>query len=188
MADNKNPIGKMAEIGGKQTQGEWFYRFIKMDEEAGGKSGEHWSKTEATIDAHQALFDAKADVEFSWKKGAEGKGDKLQVYAIKSDDKKDSGKRPSAYAKEASAKDDYWKGKDLHDRNKWEWEQARFTRNDKKIELQHYQNLLVPLALERYKTDPDVTIDSVVDWLDSKATELFNRHNPATPAVDVTKK
>jgi len=178
------PKSIIKELGGILTKGDYFYRMLVMED---GKQGEHWSKDKAVIEAHQGLFENKTEVEYTWQKGAEGLADKLRVYVPKAKDPKDTGKRPSAYAKEAGAKDDYWKGKDLHDRAKWEWEQARFTRNDKKIELQHYQNLLAPIALELFKTS-DITADAAVDWLDSKATEIFNRHNPTTPAADVTKK
>lgn len=177
MAQDALPKSRIKELGNKQKKGDYFYRFLVMEDDT---SGEHWSKEEKTIDAHQALFDNKTEVEYSWIKGAEGKGDKLRVYAPKEGDKKDSGKRPSEYTKEKKAKDAYWK-------NKEEFEQARVTKNDKKIELQHYQNLLSPFYQEFYKNNEN-PLSEVIDMLDKKATELYNRHNPEAPAADVTEK
>lgn len=164
----------IAELGGIQEKGDFVYRYIKM---ADGTDGEHWSKDKKVLEAQDALKEDKVEVEYTWVKGASGKGDKLRVYAPK-----DSAPSSGGEKKPYKEKSDWTKGKEDSDnywKNKTVFEEARALRNDIAICRQTYQALVAPFYLPL--VTPDTNPNDVAKLLDivvKVADALYDRYKP----------
>lgn len=163
------PKGYVTDCGNKLEKDDFFYRTVTVTDEASGDEieGEHWSKDEKTIDAHETFQKKKTLISYNWQKGAKGRPDKLRIYPIKEkDDSEPSGKSTkkssyqSNYQKEAGQKDTYWKDKSGFDADKWKWEQERYTKNDKKIEFQAYLSAVSPFYIKQYEIDTAQAIEA----------------------------
>lgn len=190
------PKGYVTSIGSKLEKDDYFYRVLTVTDEASGDEveGEHWSKTEATIDAHEKFKKDKTLVSYTWTKGAKGRADRLGVYKIKEkDDSEPSGKSTkgkSSYSNynkgEGASKNGYWEGKSQFDEKKWAWEQERYTKNDKKIEFQAYLSAVSPFYIKQYEIDSAQAIENgkalpkvstYVSAARSIAEQIFEKQN-----------
>ena len=174
MADEKLPRSTVKSVEGKEKKGEFWKATVTLEN---GTTGIRYSKDEKVIDSLKEWQESGAEVEYNWTAGKEGAPAKIQVFLVKNEEeKKDTGKRKTEYTKKQEAKDDYWE-------RKFEYEVSRQVVNDKKIEMQHYQNLVASVVA--HKVTPDTTNEeftTMLQYIDKAARILFDAHNPKPTA------